>query len=322
MRALLTSKVARRGLRPIAELIDQRIQRQIRRALADTAGEPLRQELRTLRNRQRPLELFFDGTGRGASRLPSASHLERTVTELTGVTGDRDGAKRNVAQAFRLLIALEALGVGRIAGGTMNICGKLSAVPLLDPPNDEILEIGTLYGMFGAGLIRMMERAGRDPRLTIVDPLAGTQLQPGTSMTGDVTGTPVRGAAVRANLALAGAAGTATRIQQGFSEDPEVRALVSDRSYGVIVVDGDHSAAGVAADLEWAERIVAPGGIVVLDDFGHPKWPGIKEAFEKHMATDTRLTFLGQVAHSGYLRAVETPAETSAGTPGGTSGTD
>lgn len=172
--------------------------------------------------------------------------------------------------------------------------------------------------MFGAGLIRMMERAGRDPRLTIVDPLAGTQLQPGTSMAGDVTGTPVRGAAVRANLALAGAAGTATRIQQGFSEDPEVRALVSDRSYGVIVVDGDHSAAGVAADLEWAERIVAPGGIVVLDDFGHPKWPGIKEAFEKHMATDTRLTFLGQVAHSGYLRAGETPAET----PVGTSGTD
>ncbi|MGY0069549.1 class I SAM-dependent methyltransferase [Streptomyces sp. QTS137] len=303
MRALLTSKVARRGLRPIVELIDQRVQRQIRRALADTAGEPLRQELRTLRNRQRPLELFFDGTGRGASRLPSASHLERSIKELTLVTGDREGAERNVAQAFRLLIALEALGVGRIAGGTMNICGKLAAVPLLDPPNDEILEIGTLYGMFGAGLIRMMERAGRDPRLTIVDPLAGTQLQPGASMTDDASGTPVREAAVRANLAMMGAAGAAARIQQGFSEDPEVRALVSDRSYGVIIVDGDHSAAGVAADLEWAERIVAPGGIVVLDDFGHPKWPGIKEAYEKHMATDTRLAFLGQVAHSGYLRA-------------------
>ncbi|SDC66506.1 class I SAM-dependent methyltransferase [Streptomyces prasinopilosus] len=308
MRALLTSRIARRGLRPIADLIDQRVRRQIERALADTAGEPLRQELRRLRDRQRPLELFFDGTGRGASRLPSASHLERTVAELTGVTGDREGAERNVAQAFRLLIALEALGVGRIAGGTMNICGKLAAVPLLDPPNDEILEIGTLYGMFGAGLIRMMERAGRDPRLTVVDPLAGTQLQPGTSMTGDVTGTPVRGAAVRANLALAGAAGAATRIQQGFSGDPEVRALVSDRSYGVIVVDGDHSAAGVAADLEWAERIVAPGGIVVLDDFGHPKWPGIEEAFEAHMATGTRLAFLGRVAHSGYLRAASAPA--------------
>ncbi|MCT9079001.1 class I SAM-dependent methyltransferase [Streptomyces fulvoviolaceus] len=305
MRALLTSKVARRALRPIAELIDQRVERQVRRVLGESArADVSQQELKKLRNRQRPLELFFDGTGRGASRLPSAPHLARTITELAEATGrDRDAAERNVAQAFRLLIAMEALGVGRIAGGTMNIVGKLSAVPLLDPPNDEILEIGTLYGMFGAALIRMMERAGRAPSLTIVDPLAGTQLQPGTTMGNDASGTPVNGAAVRTNLALVGAAGAAARIQQGFSEDPEVRALVSDRSYGVIIVDGDHSAAGVAADLEWAEQIVAPGGVVVLDDFGHPKWPGIKEAFEKHMAGNTRFTFLGQVAHSGYLRA-------------------
>ncbi|GCB44723.1 class I SAM-dependent methyltransferase [Streptomyces sp. NL15-2K] len=222
------------------------------------------------------------------SRLPAEVHLKRAIDELALMTGDSAGAERNIAQSFRLLIALEALGVGRIAGGTMNICGKLSAVPLLDPPNDEILEIGTLYGMFGAALIRMMERAGRDPSLTIVGPLAGLELQPGTTERDDLTGAPVRGAAVRTNLALAGTAGAAARIQQGFSEDAEVRAPVSDRSYGVIIIDGDHS---------------APGGIVVLDDFGHPKWPGIKEAYEKHMATDTRLTFLGQVANSGCLRA-------------------
>ncbi|GAA3296988.1 class I SAM-dependent methyltransferase [Streptomyces cinereospinus] len=303
MRALLTSSVARRALRPITALIDQRIAREVRRAVGTTSYDAVRRELQAVRDRQRPLELFFDGTGRGVSRMPSAVHLDRLIEELTRVTGDRDGAERAVAQAFRLLIAMEALGVGRIAGGTMNICGKLSAVPLLDPPNDEILEIGTLYGMFAAALVRMMERSGRDPRLTIVDPLAGLQLQPGTSMGGDATGTPVREAAVRGNLALAGPAGAAARIRQGFSEDPEVRAAVSDRAYGVIIVDGDHSAEGVAKDLEWAEQIIAPGGIVVLDDFGHPKWPGIKEAFEKHMASDTRFTFLGQVAHSGYLRA-------------------
>jgi hypothetical protein len=287
MRALLTSKTARRALRPVADLIDQRIERRVA----------------PLRNRQRPLELLLDGTGRGPSRLPAQIHLDRLVDELAQVTGDRAGAERNVAQSFRLLMAVEALGVGRIAGGTMNICGKLSAVPLLDPPNDDVLEIGTLYGMFGAALIRMLERAGRDPRLTIVDPLAGLQLQPGTTEGADPTGTPVRGAAVRTNLALVGPAGAAARIQQGFSGDAEVRAAVGDRSYGTIVVDGDHSAEGVAADLAWAEEIVAPGGIVVLDDFGHAKWPGIKTAFERHMAGETRLTFLGQAANSGYLRA-------------------
>ncbi|MEX3103350.1 class I SAM-dependent methyltransferase [Streptomyces sp. V2] len=304
MRSLLTSKAVRRALRPAAELIDQRIERQVRKAVKSAGpAADIQRELKQLRDRQRPMELFFDGTGRGVSRMPGGEHLDKAIGELTVVTGDREGAERAVAQAFRLLIAVEALGVGRIAGGTMNIVGKLSAVPLLDPPNDEILEIGTLYGMFSAALIRMMERAGRDPKLTIVDPLAGTQLQPGTTMGDDATGTPVRGAAVRTNLALAGDAGTSARIQQGFSEDPEVRALVSDRKYGVVIVDGDHSANGVAQDLEWVEEIIAPGGIVVLDDFGHPKWPGIKEAFDKHMAGGTRLEFLGSVAHSGYLRA-------------------
>ncbi|WP_075661218.1 hypothetical protein, partial [Streptomyces acidiscabies] len=208
MRSLLTSKAVRRALRPAAELIDQRIERQVRKAVKSAGpAADIQRELKQLRDRQRPMELFFDGTGRGVSRMPGGEHLDKAIRELTVVTGDREGSERAVAQAFRLLIAVEALGVGRIAGGTMNIVGKLSAVPLLDPPNDEILEIGTLYGMFSAALIRMMERAGRDPQLTIVDPLAGTQLQPGTTMGDDATGTPVRGAAVRTNLSLAGAAG-------------------------------------------------------------------------------------------------------------------
>lgn len=87
-----------------------------------------------------------------------------------------------------------------------------------------------------------------------------------------------------------------------FDDDTTAIAYVWSAD-GLIIVDGDHSAGGVAADLEWAEKIVAPGGIVVLDDFGHPKLPGIKEAFDKHTATDTRFTFLGRVAHSGCLRA-------------------
>jgi hypothetical protein len=185
----------------------------------------------------------------------------------------------------------------------MNICGKLGTIPLLDPPNDEILEIGTLYGMFSTGLIRMMERDGRSPSLTIVDPFAGVQLQPGTTVRPDPTGTPVAEDAVRTNLALAGPAGVAARVQQGFSEDAATRAAVSDRSYGVIVVDGDHSANGVRQDLQWAEEIAAPGAVVVLDDFGDPAWPGIKEALDEHLKDDTRFTYLGKAAHSAFLRA-------------------
>jgi hypothetical protein len=305
LRSTLTSSASRRLLRPVADLIDQRIERRIRSAAAaDTAErERLRDAVEVVKRRQLTFDLLLDSRGRGLSRIVSPGPLDRLHSEVAELAGDRDAAVRNVATAFRLLVALESLGVGRIAGGTMNICGKLGAIPLLDPPNDEILEIGTLYGMFSTGLIRMMERDGRSPSVTIVDPFAGVQLQPGTPQRADPSGTPVDENAVRTNLALAGPAGVTARIQRGFSADPGTRAAVSDRRYGVIVVDGDHSAEGVAKDLEWAEEIAAPGAIVVLDDFGDPKWPGIKEALDKHLTGDTRFTCLGRAAHSAFLRA-------------------
>ncbi|MFE9920355.1 class I SAM-dependent methyltransferase [Streptomyces sp. NPDC005774] len=304
-RAFLTHATSRRLLRPVADLIDQRIDRRLRKASAADAAElkRLREAVEGMERQALTLDLLLGSRGRGLSRVVSPGPLNRLHAEVAELAGNRDAAVRNVATAFRLLVALESLGVGRIAGGTMNICGKLGTIPLLDPPNDEILEIGTLYGMFSTGLIRMMDRDGRSPNVTIVDPFAGVQLQPGTPRRNDPSGTPVDEQAVRTNLALAGPAGVAARIQRGFSEDPDTRAAVSDRSYGVIVVDGDHSAEAVAKDLEWAEKIAAPGGIVVLDDFGDPKWPGIKEALDKHLTGDTRFTYLGKASHSAFLRA-------------------
>ncbi|MFJ5261295.1 class I SAM-dependent methyltransferase [Streptomyces sp. NPDC088387] len=304
-RSLLTSSASRRLLRPFATLIDQRIDRKIRAATAAQAAEKdrLDEALELMRQHQLTIDLLLGSRGRGLSRMLHPGPLNRLYAEVEELGGNRKAAERNVATAYRLLIAMESLGVGRIAGGTMNICGKLGTIPLLDPPNDEILEIGTLYGMFSAGLVRMMERDGRSPSVTIVDPFAGVQLQPGTEERPDPTGAPVDENAVRTNLTLAGPAGVAARIQRGFSEDPETRAAVSDRRYGVIVVDGDHSEAGVKADLEWAEEIAAPGAIVVLDDFGDPKWPGVKDAMDKHLTGDTRFTYLGKASLSAFLRA-------------------
>ncbi|MEV5814295.1 class I SAM-dependent methyltransferase [Streptomyces mutabilis] len=298
-RSLLRSPASRRLLRPVADLIDQRIDRRIDRRVE----REVRSAVREASAHRLSNELLLGSPGRGLSRVVADGPLKRLHAEVAALAGDRDAAVRNVATAYRLLVALESLGVGRVAGGTMNICGKLGTIPLLDPPNDEILEIGTLYGMFSTGLLRMLERDGRSPSLTIVDPFAGVQLQPGTDPRPDPTGTPVDEHAVRTNLALAGPAGTAARIRRGYSEDPGTRAAVSDRAYGVIVVDGDHSAEGVRQDLQWAEEIAAPGAVVVLDDFGDPSWPGVKEALDEHLKGDTRFTYLGKAAHSAFLRA-------------------
>ncbi|MGW7051780.1 class I SAM-dependent methyltransferase [Streptomyces sp. NPDC054887] len=304
MPSLLSNRLTKWALRPVAALVDQRISRH-------TAG--LRREVTELRRKQHGLTLLLDRTGRGQHRMPTPDQIDRLVAEVAATTDAGDHARRNVTVAYRTVVALEALGVGRMAGGTSNVCGKLATVPLLARPGAadggvprlDVLEIGTLHGLFAAALLRMLHRTGVEATLTIVDPLAGSQLQPGTSDYEEPTGTPVREDVVRANLALGGGlAGTGARVRQGFSGDPQVRAEVSDRAYGVIVVDGDHSFEGVLADLEWVERIAAPGAVVVLDDYGDARWPGVKEALDKHLAGgDSRFTTVGRVATSAFLRA-------------------
>ncbi|MGX1883237.1 class I SAM-dependent methyltransferase [Streptomyces sp. NPDC055287] len=302
MPSLLSNRLTKWALRPVAALVDQRISRH-------TAG--LRREVTELRRKQHGLTMLLDRTGRGQHRMPTPDQIGTLVREVDATTGAGERARRNVTVAYRNVVALEALGVGRMAGGTSNVCGKLATVPLLARPegNDRpvlhVLEIGTLHGLFAAALMRMLHRTGIEATLTIVDPLAGSQLQPGTSDYEEPTGTPVREDVVRANLALGGGRpGIEARIRRGFSEDPQVRAEVSDRKYGVIVVDGDHSFEGVLADLEWVELIAAPGGVVVLDDYGDGRWPGVKDALDKHLAGgDSRLTMVGRVATSAFLRA-------------------
>ncbi|WP_028810827.1 class I SAM-dependent methyltransferase [Streptomyces flavidovirens] len=302
MPSLLSNRLTKWALRPVAALVDQRISRH-------TAG--LRREVTELRRKQHGVSMLLDRTGRGQHRMPTPDQIDTLVREVDAATDAGERARRNVTVAYRNVVALEALGVGRMAGGTSNVCGKLATIPLLARPEGkdrhvlEVLEIGTLHGLFAAALMRMLHRTGIEATLTIVDPLAGSQLQPGTTDHEEPTGTPVREDVVRANLALGGGRpGTGARIRQGFSGDPRVRAEVSDRKYGVIVVDGDHSFEGVLADLEWVEQIAAPDAVVVLDDYGDARWPGVKEALDKHLAGgDSRLTMAGRVATSAFLRA-------------------
>lgn len=303
MASLLSNPLAKRILRPVAAVVDQRIKRST--SAERTGLAALQREVAELRGQQYAFGMLFDRMGRSGHRVPTPAQIEKLVQEIAAVSGEDAGvARRNVTIAYRNVIAFEAVAVGRLAGSTSNVCGKLATVPLLSPPNADVLEIGTLYGLFAATLMRMMHRAGTEARLTIVDPLVGSQLQPGAKQASEPTGTPVRMDVVRANLALGGQAGSEARIEQGLSGDTAVRAAVSDRRYGVIVVDGDHSMEGVLADLEWAEEIAAPGGIVVLDDYGDGHWPGVQEATDKHLASGTsRFTMLGRVSTSAFLRA-------------------
>ncbi|MHC5702269.1 class I SAM-dependent methyltransferase [Streptomyces tirandamycinicus] len=297
MPSLLSNRLAKRMLRPAFSLVEQRLERATTALQADL--DALHHEVADLRRQSYGLGLLLDHAGRDGHRMATATQLDTLVREVTTVTGaSGEHARRDLTVAYRTVVALEALGVGRMAGSTSDICGKLATVPLLAPPNEEVLEIGTQHGLFAAALLRMLHRAGVEPRLTVVDPLAGALVPSGTAPA------PVREDVVRANLALCGSrSGAQTRLLRGESGDTGVRAEVSDRRYGVVVLAGDPSVAGVLADLRLAEELAAEGAVVVLDGHGDDTRPGVGEALAKRVADGSRLRILGVVAGTAFLRA-------------------
>ncbi|MDT0342096.1 class I SAM-dependent methyltransferase [Streptomyces litchfieldiae] len=288
----------RRTARPLLRRIDQRIDRKLRKELGNA-----KEELQRLKEQQHSIELLLGSDGRRFNRHPSPAQLGAVAKQVGAATGEKH-ARRAVIQAYRTLVEVENRGVGRIAGGTSNILGKLATTPLLKPPNGDILEIGTLYGLFAGCLARQMLRAGIPYHLTIVDPIAPVQLQEGMEITVDASGTPISEDIVRANLHYAGVLPDRVRLLRGYSTDDDIHATLAGGKFGVIVVDGDHSAKGVKADLEWVEELAAPGAVIVIDDYDDRVWPGVKEATDEHLASGkTRFTKIGQVTTSAFLRA-------------------
>ncbi|MFI6639245.1 class I SAM-dependent methyltransferase [Streptomyces sp. NPDC050504] len=236
----------KRVLRPALSLVEQRVERTAASFQADL--DALHHQVADLRRQQYALGPLL------GERAPTPTQFDTLVREVRAVTGvGEEAARRDVTAAYRTVVALEALGVGLMAEATSDVCGRLAVVPLLSPPGGEVLETGARQGLFAAALLRMLHRAGREARLTLVDP-------------------PADAAVLRANLALCG----------GSSEYRTTgRAGADDRRYGVVVAEG-------AADLEWLEKLLEPGAVVIL---GEEPLPG------------HGLTVLGRVAGSVFLRA-------------------
>ena len=235
------------------------------------------------------------------ARTISVGQRRRLTSEIGSVTGQQR-VDPLLHQAYWSLIELEARGAGRIAGSTSNVLGKLVTTTLLSPPPGPVLEIGSLFGLFAAGLIRQFGFMGDHRHLTVIDPLEGVQVQGGSTAVVDWTSTPVSRSVLESNLGLAGVCDY--RVVQGFSTDAAARAAAQDTAYAVVVIDGDHSEDGVIADLRWVESIVLPGAVVVVDDFGGPRWPGVKLGAERHLADSSELQLVGTVSTSAYLRYI------------------
>lgn len=64
-------------------------------------------------------------------------------------------------------------------------------------------------------------------------------------------------------------------VHEAYSTD---LVLPPDSRFRFVHVDGSHEREDVIADLRLARRHLLPGGVIVIDDYDHPDWPGVTTA--------------------------------------------
>ncbi len=63
-----------------------------------------------------------------------------------------------------------------------------------------------------------------------------------------------------------------------FVNEPGLSGPLDAREVEMLYIDSDHSRETTIAELRAWRRVLAPGALVVLDDYTHPEFPGVREA--------------------------------------------
>lgn len=134
------------------------------------------------------------------------------------------------------------------------------------------VELGTWQGASAIPIARSIQRWGGT--LTCVDTWAGELNDDGGSLPGKVPimllsfARAVVEAQVSANV----------RLIPAMTVDA---ARYWSQPIDFLYVDADHGYDGVWADLEAWVPHVRPGGLIVGDDYEHPRYPGVKRAWDE-----------------------------------------
>lgn len=145
-----------------------------------------------------------------------------------------------------------------------------------------VVELGSWMGASAIAMARSVRRWGGT--VTCVDTWAGELNDDGGSPAGK---SPLMLLTCARSMVEAGVNASVRLIPAMTSDAARHWTLPIDFLY----VDADHGYASVRADLESWVPFVTPGGVIAGDDYNHPRYPGVKPAWDEfEQSRDLALT--------------------------------
>lgn len=199
---------------------------------------------------------------------------------------------------------LEARMYGRLATSIEDVLLRALVTRAAAGRPRAVLEIGTLFGIGAAALHEalMFDKRGLD--LTLIDPLDGYY---GKANADILTGQPINEDVLRRNLAIAGIDPAHVTVIKRFSTNQAAIDEAGSRRYDVLIIDGDHSYAGVKHDFDVYSRFVNAGGYIIVDDYGAAEWPDIQRYVDETLKTSSAVEFVGAEWRTAIFRLPPPP---------------
>ena len=192
------------------------------------------------------------------------------------------------------ICSLEDRCVGRLAASSQDTMLRVLLARSLEGKPLRVLEIGTLFGIAIAAIHENCRGFHSETCLSAIDPLDGFY-QTGNDK---FTGMPVAADLFHHNMQIAAVPQPDYQLVQHLSTDPQAFEQVKDRQFDILVIDGDHSYAGVKFDFETFGPLVRRDGLVLFDDYNQRHWPEVTQFVDEKVKGQRGWKLVGSDWHS------------------------
>ncbi|MBU1289526.1 MAG: FkbM family methyltransferase, partial [Alphaproteobacteria bacterium] len=240
-------------------------------------------------------------------------HFNRRLTNDQIVTLESEWRKRLSVPISRAVLGymanraceIERQLDGRLATSVEDILLRSLVARAVKGPKIDVLEIGTLFGVGAGVMFDALANHYEEVHFTLLDPLEGYY---NVSQADILTGQRIDERTLRRNLQRVGMTEDQFTLIKKLSTDNDAIKAASERQYDLLVIDADHSYAGVKADFENYARYVKLGGYIIFDDYGSADWPDVQEYVDSEISSVDFIARVGASWRTCVYRIVKNPA--------------
>ena len=208
---------------------------------------------------------------------------------------------RSLAYLAHRICTLESAAKGRLASTIEDVVLRVLVATAGKTKNLRVLEIGTLFGIGLAAIYDHASSLFTQVHLTAIDPLDGYY---GKDMQDIVTNEIISESTFRGNLARAGVTEDEITLVKAMSTEDIAIEAATKLAHDVLIIDGDHSYAGVKADFVNYLSAVKRGGYIIFDDYNVPEWPDVKEFVDTSVRDNSNVTLVGTSWRTAVFQVV------------------